>query len=48
MALYEYRCDPDGTFDVTRPIGTAPASVQRPACNEFEAGLSTPCSIGAR
>ena len=33
MALYEYRCDRDGAFDVTRPIGTAPASVACPVCN---------------
>jgi putative FmdB family regulatory protein len=33
VALYEYRCDRDGAFDVTRPIGTAPTSVECPACN---------------
>lgn len=32
MALYEYRCDQDGAFDVTRPLGTAPGSVPCPAC----------------
>ena len=24
MAIYEYRCDQDGLFEVTRPLGTAP------------------------
>ena len=32
MAIYEYRCEHDGAFDVTRPIGTAPASIACPAC----------------
>jgi putative FmdB family regulatory protein len=32
MAFYEYRCGQDGAFDVTRPLGTAPASVACPAC----------------
>ena len=32
MAIYEYRCERDGAFDVTRPIGTAPASVECPQC----------------
>jgi putative FmdB family regulatory protein len=32
MALYEYRCEHDGAFDVARPIGTAPASVACPEC----------------
>ena len=32
MATYEYRCDEDGAFEVTRPIGTAPASVACPEC----------------
>jgi len=32
MAIYEYRCERDGAFDVTRPIGTAPASVECPEC----------------
>jgi putative FmdB family regulatory protein len=32
MAIYEYRCEADGPFEVTRTIGTAPASVDCPAC----------------
>ncbi len=32
MALYEYRCEQDGPFDVVRPMGTAPASMACPAC----------------
>ena len=32
MAIYEYRCERDGAFDVMRPIGTAPASVACPEC----------------
>ena len=32
MATYEYRCDQDGLFDITRPLGTAPESATCPAC----------------
>ena len=32
MAIYEYRCEADGPFDVTLPIGTAPSSIACPAC----------------
>ncbi len=32
MAIYEYRCDRDGAFEVTLPIGTAPASIACPQC----------------
>lgn len=32
MAIYEYRCDQDGLFDVTLPLGTAPESVPCSAC----------------
>jgi putative FmdB family regulatory protein len=32
MAIYEYRCEVDGPFDVTLPIGTAPSSIVCPAC----------------
>lgn len=24
MAVYEYRCERDGPFDISRPLGTAP------------------------
>ena len=32
MALYEYRCDRDGVFEMIRPIGTAPTSTPCPVC----------------
>jgi len=32
MAIYEYRCDADGAFDVTLPVGTAPQSMTCPTC----------------
>ena len=32
MAIYEYRCDQDGVFETSRPIGTAPESAACPAC----------------
>jgi putative FmdB family regulatory protein len=32
MAIYEYRCEHDGMFEVSRPIGTAPTSIACPAC----------------
>jgi putative FmdB family regulatory protein len=32
VAIYEYRCERDGTFEVTLPIGTAPASIACPTC----------------
>ena len=54
MATYEYRCDEDGAFDVTRALGTAPASVPCPVCTSearrvFSPPMltSTPRAIGA-
>ena len=32
MAVYEYRCDLDGAFDVALPLGTAPATSPCPVC----------------
>ncbi|MCI2238297.1 hypothetical protein MO973_27765 [Paenibacillus sp. TRM 82003] len=32
MAQYEYRCDRDGALEVSRPIGTAPATFECPSC----------------
>ena len=32
MAVYEYRCDQDGVFEVTRPLGTAPESITCSGC----------------
>ena len=43
MAIYEYRCERDGTFEVTLPIGTAPASIACPTCaDEAERVFSSP------
>lgn len=43
MAIYEYRCDRDGLFDVTRPLGTAPESVTCTVCSsEATRVFSTP------
>jgi putative FmdB family regulatory protein len=43
MAIYEYRCEADGAFEVIRPIGTAPASVACPECaNESLRVFSNP------
>ena len=54
MATYEYRCDEDGAFDVTRALGTAPASLPCPACSSearrvFSPPMltSTPRALGA-
>ena len=33
MAIYEYRCDTDGAFEVMRPMGTPSASTACPVCN---------------
>jgi putative FmdB family regulatory protein len=32
VAIYEYQCDQDGVFEVTRPLGTAPESVTCSVC----------------
>jgi putative FmdB family regulatory protein len=32
VAIYEYRCERDGAFDVMLQIGTAPASIACPVC----------------
>lgn len=32
MAIYEYRCDQHGVFEVDRPLGSAPESVACSAC----------------
>ena len=43
MAIYEYRCERDGSFEVTLPIGTAPASIACPQCaNEADRVFSSP------
>ena len=54
MATYEYRCDDDGAFEVTRALGTAPESASCPACGSegrrvFSPPMltSTPRAVGA-
>ncbi|MGH2968901.1 MAG: FmdB family zinc ribbon protein [Solirubrobacteraceae bacterium] len=43
MAIYEYRCELDGPFEVMRPIGTAPTSIACPVCaSEAERVFSRP------
>jgi putative FmdB family regulatory protein len=32
VAIYEYRCERDGVFDIARPLGTAPQTAACPAC----------------
>jgi putative FmdB family regulatory protein len=32
MAIYEYRCDQDGLFEIARPLGTAPESAACCVC----------------
>lgn len=34
MAVYEYRCERDGLFEIVAPLGEAPASAACPACAE--------------
>ena len=34
MALYEYRCERDGTFEIVRPLGEAPPSSECPVCRD--------------
>ena len=43
MAIYEYRCERDGSFEIARPIGTAPASITCPVCaGEADRVFSSP------
>jgi putative FmdB family regulatory protein len=32
VAIYEYRCEADGAFELTRPLGTQPSSAPCPVC----------------
>jgi putative FmdB family regulatory protein len=32
MAFYDYRCETDGVFEITRALGSAPATAACPAC----------------
>jgi putative FmdB family regulatory protein len=48
VALYEYRCEQDGVFEITRPLGTAPISITCPACRgEARRVFSTPMLMSA-
>jgi putative FmdB family regulatory protein len=42
MPLYEYRCEEDGPFDVMRAVGTAPASLPCPVCDDASARVFSP------
>jgi putative FmdB family regulatory protein len=43
VPTYEYRCDPDGVFEVTRPLGTPPEAMTCPRCgNEAARVFSAP------
>jgi putative FmdB family regulatory protein len=32
VAFYDYRCDEDGVFEITRPLGAAPEAIACPVC----------------
>lgn len=34
MASYDYRCERDGVFELTMPMGTAPSNAPCPECGE--------------
>jgi putative FmdB family regulatory protein len=43
MAFYDYRCEADGVFEITRPLGTAPGSIACPVCErEAQRVFATP------
>jgi putative FmdB family regulatory protein len=49
VAPYEYRCDQDGVFEITRPLGTAPTSITCPVCrNEARRVFSKPMLMSAQ
>lgn len=50
MAIYEYLCERDGVFEVSRPLGTASPSVACVICGSPAARIvSLPCvRTGAR
>jgi putative FmdB family regulatory protein len=41
VALYEYRCERDGPFEVALPMGTAPEAASCPSCAEDAARVYT-------
>jgi putative FmdB family regulatory protein len=43
VAFYDYRCDEDGVFEITRPLGAAPESIPCPVCgSDARRVFSTP------
>jgi putative FmdB family regulatory protein len=46
MAIYEYRCESDGAFEVALPIGTAPPSISCPECERPSARVFTNPMLG--
>ncbi len=42
MAAYDYRCDADGVFEITAPMGTAPSTSPCPVCGEEAPRSFTP------
>ena len=50
MAAYDYKCETDGVFELSFPIGTAPTDAACPACGKdsarsFSAPLMTPITL---
>ncbi len=50
MANYDYRCETDGVFEVTLPLGTAPSETPCPECGKdapriFSAPLTAPPAL---
>jgi putative FmdB family regulatory protein len=49
VAIYEYRCDADGAFEVNRPLGTQPESAACPVCGgDARRVFSTPMLSSSR
>ena len=46
MAIYEYRCEADGPFEVMLPMGTAPAALACPECAGDAARVFTNPMLG--
>jgi putative FmdB family regulatory protein len=46
MAFYDYRCEADGVFEVSRPLGTAAGTVACPVCGAGAARVFTTPMLG--
>jgi putative FmdB family regulatory protein len=46
MAIYEYRCERDGAFDLVARMGTAPATAACPSCASESARVFTNPMLG--